>query len=332
MKNHEFYMQRALELAKKGGRAVAPNPMVGAVIVKDGEIIGEGYHQIFGAPHAEVNAIQSVQNKENLKDSTLYVTLEPCRHHGKQPPCHDLLEKSGIKKIFIGSRDPFQKPSNGQNFKFDIKFLEGEIASECKNLNKFFFRWITKKRPFITVKVATSADGFVAGESGQTIHFTSPEQDKQVHQLRADHQAILVGINTILNDDPYLNVRHIKGLDPLRVIVDSHLKISLNAKVLKDKNVLIATTCLTKQKNCPSSVQEKKLKLQENGFNIWESEGLKRVDLNGLFVYLAQKGISSALVEPGPTLYASLKKEQLIDELIVLKGKKNLEKGLKITF
>lgn len=297
-KADEKFMAQALKLATLGGRAVAPNPMVGAVIVKNGKVIGKGYHQKFGGPHAEVHAIESVKNPADLQGATLYVTLEPCRHQGKTPPCQKLIDSVGIGQVMVGSHDPFFVGTLQCNVPTkNIHFLTGPMAEKCRELNKFFFTWVTKKRPFITVKIALSSDGFMAGPHGQPVHFTSKKQDVYVHQLRAQHQAILVGSNTVLADDPLLNVRHVTGQDPLRIILDSKKRISNKAKVFKDKNYLHIT---------------------------------QKTSLKTLFRQLAKDGISSVLVEPGPTLYASLKKLKLIDELIVLKGKKKMREGLKI--
>lgn len=284
-------MAKALKLAAKGGRAVAPNPMVGAIIVKNGKIIGQGYHQSFGGPHAEVLAIRSVQRKSDLKGATLYVTLEPCRHHGKTPPCQDLISKVGITEVICGFRDPFQKGRRPET----LKFLTCPVAKKCQELNKFFFTWVTKKRPYITVKIATSADGFVAGPNGKPIHFTSKAQDRLTHELRALHQAIMVGSGTVLADDPQLTVRLAKGPDPLRVILDSQKRVPKSAKVFNNRNFLYIS---------------------------------KRISLKTLFGQLAKRGISSMLIEPGPTLYKALKKERQIDQLIVLKGKKKIKVGL----
>lgn len=325
------YMQLALKLAKKGGRAVAPNPMVGAVIVKNRKIIGKGYHEYFGGSHAEVNAIDSVKNPEDLKGAAIYVTLEPCRHYGKTPPCMDLIEKVGITRIICGSRDPYchpdpalageGSPTHRESSQIPIEYLKGILAQKCRKLNKFFFTWIEKKRPFITVKIAMSADGFIADPNGEQIKFTSLGQDKKVHRMRAEHMAIMVGINTVLNDDPSLTVRHIKGKDPLRIILDSNLRVPKNAKVLKDDNYLIVTACAS----------ELKLKTENLKLKIWLSPAKNRVSLKKLFRHLADIGISSILVEPGPTLYRSLKKEGLIDELVIFRGKKKIRKGIRIS-
>jgi len=297
MTTDEKYMSQALKLARRGGRAVAPNPMVGAVIVKNGKVIGKGYHQRFGGPHAEVNAIQSVKRKADVEGATLYVTLEPCRHFGKTPPCFDFIKVMGISRVVCGSQDPFQKELRKQDSGFSMRFLKGQLAKQCQDLNKFYFTRVTKKRPYITVKIAMSADGFVAGPEGCPVRFTTPKQDKEVHKLRAEHQAVMVGSNTVLNDDPHLGVRLAKGGDPLRIILDSKNRVPKKAKVFRDKNVLPIN---------------------------------KKTTLKKLMTHLASIGIGSVLVEPGPTLYHSLKKPGLIDELIVYRSKKKIGRGLQI--
>ncbi len=307
MNADEKYMKRALELAKKGGRDVAPNPMVGAVIVKDGKIIGEGYHEIYGGPHAEVDAVNSVKNKADLEGSTLYVTLEPCQHQGKTPPCEELVKKHGIKRVVCGSKDLFQKKTG------DYEFIGGNLEKECDILNKFFFTWVKEKRPYITVKVAVSSDGFVAGQGGQVVHLTSKKQDEAVHKLRANHQAIMVGSGTVLNDNPQLNVRHVEGKDPLRIILDSKLKVPADYNVYKDDNYLTIVTT------------DEPTKL-----NTWRSPTKHHACLRRTLRHLAKEGISSILVEPGPKLYKALKKGKLIDELIVYESEKALGSGIPI--
>lgn len=290
-KTDNKFMKQALNLAELGGKNVAPNPMVGAVIVKGGKVIGKGYHKKFGGPHAEVNAIKSVKNKKDLIGATIYATLEPCQHHGKTPPCLDLINNVGIKRIVCGSADPFQK-------KKKFEFLKDEVADKCRELNKYYYKWITKKMPYITAKIAISADGFVAGNNGEPIKITNKKQDIEVHKLRAKNQAIMVGSNTVINDNPHLGVRLITGKDPLRIILDTKNRVPKNSKVFRDKNVLHIN---------------------------------KKIALKKLFLNLAKQGISSILIEPGPAFYGVLKKEKLIDELIIFTGKKKIKEGIKIT-
>lgn len=336
----EKCMEMALALAKKGGRSVAPNPMVGAVIMKGGKVIGEGYHQVFGGAHAEVNAIKSVKNKADLKDSTIYVTLEPCRHYGKTPPCMEAIKRAGITRVVAGSQDPFQTKFqnshavNAGQAKLEIRmdFLEGEIAKECLRLNKFFLTWIDKKRPFVTVKIAMSADGFVAGPNKEPMHFTTDAENKEVHKMRALHQVIMVGINTVLIDDPSLNVRYAEGEDPLRIILDSNFRTPMTAKVLKDDNCMIVTTSAGARSfhGGWSGIKSRKKSARLHLKNFWVSPTKKRVSLKKLLGHLAVIGINSVFVEPGPTLYKSFKREGLIDELIIYRSKKKIGKGLKI--
>ena len=320
------YMAQALELARLGGRDVAPNPMVGAVIVKNGKVIGKGYHKKFGGPHAEVNAIRSVKNQDDLKGATIYVTLEPCRHYGKTPPCSSLIQAVGISRVVCGSRDPFQIQMKVRSAQCAVRseFVKGRIADECVKLNKFFFTWVTKKRPFVTVKIAMSADGFVAGVDGKPMRFTTAKQDREVHKIRAAHQAIMVGTNTVLNDDPQLNVRLVKGKDPLRVILDPDMRIPKSARVFKDNNYLLAVTkqCAVRSAQCADRLNF----IQ----NIWVSPTKKLISLKKLFRHLADIGISSILAETGPTIYDSLKNEGLIDELIVYKSNKKIGNGLTV--
>ncbi|QQR83603.1 bifunctional diaminohydroxyphosphoribosylaminopyrimidine deaminase/5-amino-6-(5-phosphoribosylamino)uracil reductase RibD [Candidatus Peregrinibacteria bacterium] len=316
----EIYMRRAIELARQGGRAVAPNPMVGAVIVKDGKILAEGYHRKFGGPHAEVMAMAKVHPRSKMEGATMYVTLEPCKHFGKTPPCADAVAISGIQRVVVGAHDPFQENYELKITNYELEFLKGPVADECRDLNRFFFTWVEKKRPFITVKIAVSADGFVAKKDGTPVRLTSPEQDREVHQLRALHQAIMVGANTVMNDDPHLGVRHAEGVDPLRVIVDSTLSIPEGAQVLRDSNVLIATTHLADRHMLHV--------LRERGVDVWASETDSRVNLVALMQELADRKITSVLVEPGPTLYQSLKKAHLIDQEIIYRSEQRLGEGL----
>lgn len=316
------YMLQAIDLAKKGGRSVAPNPMVGAIIVKDGQVIGQGYHQKFGGPHAEVNAIDSVKNKDDLRGSTIYVTLEPCRHHGKTPACWSLIKEVGVSNVICGSHDPFQQQFSIPNSQFPMKFLEGRVSKKCEELNKFFFTWVNEKRPYITVKMAMSDDQIMAGSKGEPIWFIDADQDKEVHLARSEHQAIMVSATTVINDDCQLNVRHIEGVDPLRVIIDSKLRVPLAAKVLKDENHLIVVS----EDADPYKIKE----YQSEGVNIWVCPNGGHVDLNKTFAYLGAKDIASLLIEPGPTFYQVLKNNGVMDELFIYWSNKRLGSGLRV--
>ena len=240
------YMQMALKLAAKGKGYASPNPMVGAVLVKDGQIIGQGYHQCCGQNHAEVNAIENAT--ETVAGSTLYVTLEPCCHHGKTPPCTDRIIKQGIARVVIGTTDANPKVScRGVSLlqAAGIEVSTGVLESQCRKLNEVFFHFMETGLPFVTLKYAQTLDGRIATAQGQSQWISSPASLKFVHRLRARHDAILVGIGTVLQDDPELTVRLVRGRNPVRVVVDSQLRIPLTSKLISSASntqTLIATT------------------------------------------------------------------------------------------
>ena len=230
MTKDEKYIARCIQLAKNACCNAAPNPMVGAVIVHNGIIIGEGYHIRCGEPHAEVNAIRSVKNKELLKEATIYVSLEPCSHYGKTPPCADLIIEMGIPEVVIGCMDPFSMVA-GRGIeklrKAGIKVTVGVLEKECQQLIHRFITFNTRKRPFITLKWAESADGFIDKnrEGGSPVLLSTPLTSMVVHKRRAEHSAILVGRKTALLDNPSLNTRNWFGKDPIRLVIDKNLTL-----------------------------------------------------------------------------------------------------------
>ena len=235
---HEIFMARALFLAQMGLGKVAPNPLVGCVIVHpDLGIIGEGYHQNFGGSHAEVHAIQSIKDVDLLKDSSLYVTLEPCCHFGKTPPCADLIIKMGIPKVFICNADPNPLVA-GEGIKklkqAGIEVQTGILEKEGLDLNRHFFYFQKNKRPFITLKWAQTSDGFIARADGSSKWISGPESRQLVHKWRAEHQAIWVGKNTLLIDNPCLTVREWKGKNPIRIVLDPNLELSRDLTIFTD--------------------------------------------------------------------------------------------------
>ncbi len=230
-------MRRCLQLAEQGDGSVAPNPMVGCVIVQDDKIIGEGFHKSFGKAHAEVNAIGHVEDKELLKSSTLYVNLEPCAHYGKTPPCADLIIRSGIPRVVVGCEDPFDAVAGKGIAKLKengVEVILDVLKEECRFLNRRFFTFHEKKRPYLILKWAQTSDGFIdkirTGEMGVN-WITGKEVKQLVHLWRSHEQAILVGTNTVLNDDPSLTVREVSGRNPIRIIIDRQLKTHMDAKV-----------------------------------------------------------------------------------------------------
>lgn len=231
---HEVYMQRCLELARKGAGYTAPNPMVGCVIVDESNnIIGEGYHQAYGGPHAEVNAIASVKDKTQLKHSTLYVNLEPCAHYGKTPPCANLIVEMGIPRVVIGMKDPHEKVA-GKGIEIllqsGIEVIVGVEENACRELNKRFITFHEKQRPYIVLKWAQTADGFI-GKPGEKIKISHPETDVLVHQWRSEEQAILIGSRTAINDNPELTVRQVKGRNPIRLILNNKSPLPPDLKI-----------------------------------------------------------------------------------------------------
>ncbi|MCX7743117.1 MAG: bifunctional diaminohydroxyphosphoribosylaminopyrimidine deaminase/5-amino-6-(5-phosphoribosylamino)uracil reductase RibD [Flavobacteriales bacterium] len=224
MIHHERYMQRCLELARKGIGYTAPNPMVGCVIVDMNQnILGEGYHEHYGAPHAEVNAINAVNDKNLLKNATLYVNLEPCAHYGKTPPCANLIVEMGIPRVVIGMKDPHEKVA-GKGIDIlqqaGIEVIVGIEENACREINKRFITFHEKHRPYIILKWAQSADGFI-GKLGEKIKISHAETDVLVHRWRSEEQAILIGSRTAINDNPELTVRWVKGKNPIRIILHS---------------------------------------------------------------------------------------------------------------
>ena len=235
MPNKEIWMQRAFDLALLGSGRVAPNPLVGCVIVKDDRILGEGYHQQYGGPHAEVNAIRSCS--ESVEGATAYVTLEPCSHFGKTPPCADLLIQSGISTVHIANLDPNPLVAGKGVEKLKAAGIRCHIGLQAETgerMNRHFFTFHRKNRPYITFKYAVSADGFIAAPTGEPVQLSNELSAIRVHQLRAEHQGILVGVQTILQDDPSLTTRLVAGQNPVRIVLDPTDRTPSSAKVLTD--------------------------------------------------------------------------------------------------
>lgn len=257
MVSDEQYMQRAIQLAKLGGVNVVPNPLVGAVIVHNDRIIGEGYHRQFGGPHAEVNAVNSVMNTALLSESTIYVSLEPCAHFGKTPPCANLLVEKQFKRVVIGTVDPFAKVA-GEGIRIlqtaGMDCTIGVLEAECRELNKRFFTFHQQQRPYVILKWAQTRDGFIdadrtAEDVGTIRRISSPETQTLVHQWRAEEQAILIGWKTVLNDNPSLTVRAVDGQHPLRIIVDGTLKAPQTATVFTDGLPTVVLNTVTSGEN-----------------------------------------------------------------------------------
>jgi diaminohydroxyphosphoribosylaminopyrimidine deaminase/5-amino-6-(5-phosphoribosylamino)uracil reductase len=311
----EKYMKKALEIAKLGEGYTSPNPLVGAVIVKNDKIIGEGYHEKFGENHAEVNTFLNAS--EDLSGADMYVTLEPCSHYGKTPPCAERIVKEGIKKVVIAMEDPNPLVA-GKGIQIlreaGIEVETGILKKEAEDLNEIFLKYIKDKIPFCILKTAMSLDGKIATYSRDSKWISNEKSRKYVHELRHRVSAIMVGIGTVLADDPMLTTRlDVKeGKDPIRVIVDSKGRIPLESKVInsnsKARTILATTNKIPKHKK--EQLESKKVEVvitpSKNG----------KVDLKYLFEYLGEMGIDSILVEGGSTLNESMIKEKLVDKVI----------------
>lgn len=309
--NDEFYMQRAIELAKRGEGFVSPNPLVGAVIVKDGKIIGEGWHEKCGELHAERNALKNC--KESTQGSTIYVTLEPCCHYGRTPPCTEAIIEAKISRVVIGSRDPNPLVSGkGAEIlrKAGIEVIEDFMRDECDKLNPIFFRYITSKLPYVSLKYAMTADGKIATYSGKSKWITNEFSRNDVHRLRKKHRAIMVGIGTVLADNPMLNCRIENGRNPIRIVCDSKLRIPLDCNICKTANE-ISTLVVSAIED-----SEKQAELEKMGVKtliLPDKNG--KVDLKKLMQYLGEKSIDSVLIEGGGTLAYSALQAKIVNHI-----------------
>ncbi len=331
MKIHEKYINRCIELAKNGLGTTFPNPLVGAVIVYNDEIIGEGWHQKAGASHAEVNAINAVKNKELLKNSTIYVSLEPCSHYGKTPPCSDLIVRSKIKKVVIGALDTNSLVS-GKGVEYLIKNgCEVELCvleKECLALNKRFYTFHNKKRPYIILKWAQSKDGFMdvdrninGIEQAKPTWISNLYSRQLVHQFRAEEQAILVGTETVLKDNPKLDVRNWAGKSPIRIILDQSLRIPTDYQIFDG----LAKTIVFVDKN--TMVNQIYFKIPNL---IIELINFKENVIEQVLKVLHQHEIQSVIVEGGKQTLDSFITANLWDEARVFVGTPTFVKGVKV--
>ena len=321
------YMQRAIALAKKGAGFVNPNPMVGCVVVKDNEIITEGYHEYYGGFHAERNALTN--STADCKDATLYVTLEPCCHYGKTPPCTEIIIEKGIKKVVVGLLDPNPLVA-GKGIKIledaGIEVVTGVEVDKIKELNKVFLKYINTKRPYVLLKTAMTLDGKIASYTGDSKWITNEKSRKLVHKLRSEMMGIVAGIGTVKADNPMLNSRlevqqpiansqQPNVHQPIRIIVDTKASISLNSNIVKTANEY-RTILAVGQQSIVNAQQSKVEMLKSLNVEILyceEKDG--HVDINDLMIKLGQKGIDSILLEGGTTLNAAFLEAGCVDEV-----------------
>lgn len=306
-KDH-LYIRRSIELAQKAIGKTYPNPMVGCVIVHQDRIIGEGYHHKAGEPHAEINAINAVKNvdKHLLKDATIYVSLEPCAHYGKTPPCAIKISEIGFKKVVIGCSDSHDKV-NGKGVeilksKGNIEVTQNILKDECRKINKRFFTYHEKKRPFIILKWAESADGFL-DKDFKTTAISNQLASQYVHKMRAEENAILIGTRTALIDNPHLTVRHVKGQNPIRVLIDKNLQVPKNANIFNSEaKTLVFNTIKNETSN-----------------NIEYIKINKENVIEDILTELYKREIQSIIIEGGSYTLQQFINKDLWDEILIIK-------------
>lgn len=320
----EKYMRRAIELAKRGSGHVNPNPLVGAVIVRDGEIIGEGYHECYGQLHAERNAIANAKKRGNsLEGSTIYVTLEPCCHYGKTPPCTEAIIEEKIARVVVGSDDPNPLVS-GKGFQMlrekGIEVIPHFLKEECDAMNHVFFHYIRTGTPYVAMKYAMTMDGKIACYTGDSKWVTGEESRAHVQTLRNHYKGIMAGIGTVLADDPMLNCRIEGGRDPIRIIADSHLRIPMDSQLVRtagQQSLIVA--CL------PDADEEKAVQLQEKGVEVLRIPGVTTADITEeqkevislpvLMKELGARKIDGILLEGGGQLNESALQAGIVDRI-----------------
>jgi diaminohydroxyphosphoribosylaminopyrimidine deaminase/5-amino-6-(5-phosphoribosylamino)uracil reductase len=317
MFSDEQYMVRCIQLAKLGAGNVAPNPMVGAVLVYENKIIGEGYHKKFGDAHAEVNCINSVaeEKKSLIEKRTMYVSLEPCAHYGKTPPCSDLIIREKIKKVIIGCQDIYKEVAGKGIEKLrnaGVEVVTGILENECIKLNKRFFTFHQEKKPYIILKWTQSANGKI-GSAGKRIFISNDYSNRLVHKWRSEEAGILIGTNTALVDDPSLTTRLWKGKNPVRIVIDKELKLPLSLKIFNDEAKTIIYNC--SKDSCEKSIQF--IKLSNQNF-------IKEI-LDSLY----ENEIQSVLIEGGPKTLKSFINANLWNEARIITNEKMIiENGI----
>lgn len=313
MNTDSYYMEKAIGLGRLGMNLTSPNPKVGCVLVKDGRIIGTGYHKKFGCDHAEVEAINSAT--ENVKGCTVYVTLEPCSHHGKTPPCVNRLVEERVKRVVVGLKDP-NPQVKGIEFlrKNGIEVNVGVLKDEARELIKDYFKFMVKKKPYITVKAALSWDGKIATRTGKSQWISNNDSRNFAMTLRGENDAVLVGVNTVNCDNPMLTYRLIEpaARQPLRIVVDADLSINLDSEILK-KNTVIITS--------PAADDKKKEEIKKKGTEVVQISGNNSLISPGKIIeYLYKRNIMSLLIEGGGTTIGNFFMDGSVDRVIFIYG------------
>lgn len=324
MTSDELLMEKCIELANKGRGFVSPNPLVGSVIVKEGKIIGKGFHKKYGESHAEVNAVNDAKkNGYNLMNSAVYVNLEPCSHLGKTNSCADLLVTEQVAKVVIGMKDPYEKV-NGKGIKklkkAGIEVITGILKDECKELNKFFIKYVTQKLPYVSLKIAQSIDGKIALNNYKSKWITCDESRKYVHQLRSEYDVILIGKNTAKYDNPSLTVRDVHGRTPYRIVIDKDSTLPVNLKLFTDEAKERTFVIKGISKKSLTEIYSK------NIIRVKEKE--QKLVLKDILKKFYSLNISSVLVEGGANLYSQFAKTDLLDDIYLFIAPKIIGKGI----
>ncbi|MBD8071507.1 bifunctional diaminohydroxyphosphoribosylaminopyrimidine deaminase/5-amino-6-(5-phosphoribosylamino)uracil reductase RibD [Bacillus sp. PS06] len=312
MSSHEFYMELALKNAQSMKGQTDPNPLVGSVIVNNNAIVGIGAHLKAGEPHAEIHALRMAGEK--AVGGTIYVTLEPCSHHGRTGPCAEAIVKAGIKKVVVATLDPNPLVSgNGIKILEDagLEVIVGICEEKSREMNEVFNKYIVQKIPFVTMKAATTLDGKIAAHTSDSKWITSQEARQDVHQIRNEHRAILVGVNTVIKDNPELTTRIMNGRNPIRVILDSTLRIPLDSKVVTDQ--LAETWVFTSENHS----HDKKRELERHGVRVFITASKERVDIREVLTLLGENGVPSLMVEGGGEVNGAFITQKLVDKLVV---------------
>jgi diaminohydroxyphosphoribosylaminopyrimidine deaminase/5-amino-6-(5-phosphoribosylamino)uracil reductase len=316
-----YFMTLALDLAEKGRGCTSPNPMVGAVVVRDGVIVGRGYHRRAGEDHAEVIALRAAG--ERAAGATLYVTMEPCCHQGKTPPCTDAVIRSGVRQVVAAMTDPNPKVCGGGFACLNHSGREcitGVLEERARKLNEAYIKYITSGIPFVTLKLAITLDGRIAARDGSSRWITGPEARKRTHLLRSWSDAVMVGSGTVLADDPQLTVRDAEGRDPLRIVLDSRLRVPPDARVFSDNRVIVVTA----DSSDPNTIAER----ERRGIEVWKIGSGDRIPISETLTRLGSRQITSILCEGGGTLASSLIREKQADKLMLFIAPKLLGNGI----
>ncbi len=316
IREDQFFMREVLNLARKGAGSVSPNPLVGCVVVKNGRIIGRGYHRYYGGPHAEIYAIRSAGKR--IRGSTLYVNMEPCNHYGKTPPCTDLIIKKGIKHVIVGMRDPNPIVSGkgiAQLRKARIQVDVGILEHECEKLNEMFTTFVTQRRPFVTLKIAQTLDGKISIPHARSRWITNDTSRHIVHALRFVYDAVLVGAGTVRIDNPKLTVRHVRGRNPIRVVLDGPFLVNVNSSVFSRS----AKTILFISERAAGEKHGKVKLLRKKGVEVIAIAAHKTSDIpiKKILKLLAGRGIASVMVEGGAEVFQKFIKAKLVDKLLI---------------